>query len=115
MNRIELIAAMQAAAAKCVPVDVKGWGGTVYVRSQNVAEVELQRERGGAEEKISRIARNACGVLCDEHGVLLFNPENDEDVQLVARQPWPFLESVLVAVNTLNAHSKEGIDETKNG
>lgn len=114
MNRSDLIAAMQAAAAKCVPVDVKGWGGTVYVRSQSVAEVEQQRERGGAEEKISRIARNACSVLCDEHGVLLFDAENDEDVQLVARQPWPFLESVLVAVNALNGHSKEGVVEAKN-
>lgn len=96
MNRDELIKAMQeTAAAPPTPVKVKGWG-TVYIRALMVSEVEDEPDDGDKKDK-HRIARAAAKVLCDEAGKRLFDPENEADVALIAKQPWPLLRKVVNA------------------
>lgn len=97
MDRASLIAAMKAVAAeKPTPVDVPKWG-TVYVRQLTVAEVDEQAADTKDKDDKNRIARGACRVLCDENGVRVFNPEDANDVSLLASQPWAMLRKVLAA------------------
>lgn len=97
MNRDELVAAMQATAAeKPVAVDVPKWG-RIYVRQVTVAEVDEQTKDTDEKEDKFRIARGACRVICDEKGVRMFDPNDKDDVKLVASQPWPLLRKVLAA------------------
>ena len=95
MDRATLIAAMRAtAAAAPASVDVPGWG-TVYVRQLTVAEVEEQAaDTEGAQDK-DRIARPAARVLSDADGQRVFDPKSEEDVALLAGQPWTLLRQVL--------------------
>lgn len=116
MNRQELIAAMEAAAsAKPKAIPVPGWKGTVYVRALTVAEVEEQTADTENTKDKRRIARGACRVICDESGQRVFDPDNDEDVTLLSRQPWAILQGVLAEANKFNAVSEEGAEEAKNG
>lgn len=97
MNREQLIAAMrETAAAAPVAVKVKGWG-TLHIRALTVAEAEQQAADTTDKKDKNGIARAAARVLCDEKGVRLFDPENDEDVKLIASQPWAMLHKVLSA------------------
>jgi hypothetical protein len=97
MNRSELIAAMQLTAAeKPVPVEVKGWG-TVYIRALTVAEVEEQADDVADKNDKSRIARGAARLLCDEDGKMLFDPKNEEDIKLLAKQPWRLIRKIIDA------------------
>jgi len=100
MDRASLMAAMEAAASsKPLPVDVPAWGGTVYVRQLTVAEVEEQTEDTEQKADKHRIARATARVLCDEHGVRLFDPRSDADVALIGRQPWNVLRAILAKSN----------------
>lgn len=96
MNREKLIAAMRAnAAPKPVAVQINGYG-TVYVRKLTVAEVDAQTEEAS---KGNKLARAAARLLCDEEGVRLFNPDSEEDVKLLASQPWEDVSEILSAAN----------------
>lgn len=100
MDRAQLLAAMEAAAApKPMPVDVPAWGGTVYVRPLTVAEVESQ----SGDKSDKRLARAAARVVCDAAGQRLFDPSSDDDVALISRQPWSILQLVLDAADKANA------------
>lgn len=82
---------------KLKPVEVPGWG-TVYVRPLTVAQVDLQQQeakREGADPL--RFARAAARMLCDEHGVLLFDANSKEDLDLLAAQSWDQLRLLLEA------------------
>lgn len=94
--RDALIKAMQATAdIKPIPVEVPGWG-TVHVRPVTVAEVEDQAaDTEGADKH--RIARGCARVLCDADGNRIFDAESEDDVTLLAAQPWPLLRKVLAA------------------
>lgn len=92
--RDDLVAAMQVTAArKPRPVKTKQWG-TVYVRDVTVAEVDLRDDEEEKKTK-NQLARGAARVLCDENGKLLFDENNEADVALLAKQPWPLLRKVL--------------------
>ncbi|MEO8630198.1 MAG: hypothetical protein ABI612_19185 [Betaproteobacteria bacterium] len=96
MNREELRAAMQVTAKeKPRAVEVKGWG-TVYIRSLTVGEVDDQAEDTANKKDKKRIARAAARLLCDENGQRLFDHDNDEDLDLIAAQPWKLLSAVVV-------------------
>jgi hypothetical protein len=100
MDRAQLIAAMQATADKPpVPVVTKEWG-TVFVRPLTVDEADsLQgQDATGAKDK-RRLARGACRLICDETGQRLFDANNEDDVGLLARQPWTLLRKVLSAAD----------------
>jgi hypothetical protein len=97
MNREQLIAAMQSTAdEKPRPVEVPGWG-KVFVRSLTVAEADAGDEQQMEQDKKNRrrLARGAARVLCDEKGNRLFDPENDADVDMLAKQPWKLLRNIL--------------------
>lgn len=116
MNRKELIAAMEAAASvKPKAVHVQGWKGTVYIRALTVAEVEEQTADTENTKDKRRIARGACRVICDENGERVFDPDSDEDVTLLSRQPWAILQGVLAEANKFNGVSEEGAADAKNG
>lgn len=96
MNREQLLAAMRG-PVKLKPVDVPGWG-TVHIRPLTVAQVDLQQQeakREGADPH--RFARAAARMLCDEHGVLLFDATSKEDIELLAAQGWEQLRPLLEA------------------
>ena len=95
MNREELIAAMRATATEAPrAVTVPKWG-TVYVRDVTVAEVEEQTNDTADKKDKQRIARAVARILCDEQGNRLFDPEDQDDVALLARQPWKLLSKVI--------------------
>lgn len=99
-DRTALMAAMRATAA--LPpraVQVPQWG-TVYVRALTVADVESAAEKsraaaddadGAPRPARSEIARGVARILCDDQGVLLFDPESAADVTFLASQPWALL------------------------
>ena len=95
MTREELIAAMKAvAAAPPSPVTVEGWG-TVHIRPVSFAEAEALKAEEPRENDPNRGPRAVCRVLCDENGKLLLDPNNEEHVELVAKQPWEKIIRVL--------------------
>lgn len=95
MNREELIAAMQATATEAPrAVTVPKWG-TVYIRDVTVAEVEEQTDDTADKKDRRRIARAVARVLCDEKGTRLFDPDDPDDVALLAKQPWKLLSKVI--------------------
>ena len=95
MNRADLIAAMEATAAQAPrAVTVPKWG-QIYVRDITVAEVDEQTADTSDPKDKRRIARGAARVICDEAGKRLFDPDNEVDVTLLAKQPWKLLRLVL--------------------
>jgi hypothetical protein len=97
MDRKSLVKAMQetaAAASAPRPLEVNGWG-TVHVRAMLVSEVEAQASDTADGKDKNRFARAAARVLCDEKGVLIFDADKEEDVKLLASQPWKTLRKVL--------------------
>lgn len=105
MNREELIAAMQAvAAAPPISVTVEGWG-TVHIRPVSFAEAEALKVQEPRENDPNSGPRAVCRVLCDENGNRLLDPDNEDDVALVAKQPWPKIVEVLNASGSRAAPS----------
>lgn len=93
-TREELIDAMRATAAEAPrAVEVPKWG-TVYVRDVTVAEVEEFTGDTADKKDKQRIARGIARILCDENGVRLFDPDDADDVALIARQPWKMLTKI---------------------
>lgn len=95
MKLADLMAAMQAtAAAAPKSLEVPGWG-TVYVRDLTVGEVEEQSDDTSDMKDRQRIARAAARIFCDENGERLFDPSNQEHIDLIAKQPWRLLRKVV--------------------
>ena len=97
MTREELIAAMQATAVNTPrPITVPKWG-QIFVREVTVAEVDLQTEQiEEMDPKDKRaLARGAARKICDESGALLFDSTNEQDIALLASQPWRLLRLAL--------------------
>lgn len=114
MNRDQIITAMQATAAqKPRAVTVNGWG-EVFIRALTVAEVEEQTNDvaekkdadGNAVVDKNRLARSAARLLCDADGQRLLDPENAEDVALLAKQPWKLLRQILAESDDLKDDDK---------
>jgi len=106
MDRDALIAAMkQTAAFKPKPVEIEGWG-TVYVRALTVAEFDEQVQQAANGGEKQRIAKGAARILCDENGNRVFDPENVDDVALLASQPWSTLRKLSAAFEEHNGASK---------
>jgi hypothetical protein len=114
MNRDALIAAMHAtAAAPPRKIPVPGWGD-VYVKALTVEQVDLQQQEPAVEGKDRlRFARGAARMLCDENGVLLFDAENKDDLELLAKQPWESLKAIMVAGGDESATTEAGSETAK--
>lgn len=112
--KAEFLAALQATAAvKPKRVDVPGWPA-VYVRALTVAEVEAQADDTADKADKHRIARGAARVMCDEQGNRLIDPDNQDEVNLLASQPWALLRHVLNGADDFNGTSDKGQGEAKN-
>lgn len=97
VNREALIEAMRATATQAPrAVDVPKWG-RVYVRDVTVDEVEEQTEDTADKKDKHRIARGVARILCDENGARLFDPDDADDVSLLAKQPWKLLSKIIEA------------------
>jgi hypothetical protein len=96
MKLNELMEAMRkTATASPQAVDVPEWG-RVYVREITVAEIDEQTsDIEGGEKDRKRFARAAARIICDEKGNRIFDPANDEHVDLIAKQPWRLLRKVV--------------------
>jgi monomeric isocitrate dehydrogenase len=75
-----------------VPVNVKEWGGTVYIRVMSVGEMEAyQREFAEKKEKMENWrAKLLVACLCDKDGKSLFTREQidklgNKSVKVMAR------------------------------
>lgn len=113
--KAEFLAALQATAViKPKPVTVAGWP-TVYVRALTVAEVEDQADDTADKQDKHRLARGAARVMCDADGKRLIDPDNQDEVNLLASQPWALLRTVLAAAESFNATNEQGQAEAKNG
>lgn len=109
-----LEALRRTAVIKPKPVDVPGWP-RLYVRALTVAEVEAQAEDTADKNDKHRIARGAARVMCDAEGARLVDPDNQDEVNLLASQPWSLLRRVLDGSEAFNATSEEGQAAAKNG
>lgn len=115
MDRATLIAAMEAAAvAKPVPVEVPAWGGTLHVRRLSVADMEEASSAERPKDK-RNLSRAAARVLCDEAGQRLFDPSNEADIDLIARQPWAVLQQILDASDKANGLDAGAVEQAGNG
>lgn len=114
--KAEFLAALQATAViKPKKVDdVPEWPG-VHVRALTVAEVEAQADDTADKSNKHRIARGAARVMCDADGNRLIDPDNQDEVNLLASQPWALLRKVLAASETFNGTTEKGQAEAKNG
>ena len=108
----QLMLATATVAPKAIQTEK--WG-TVFVRAITVGELEDQNEDTADWKNQRKIARAAARVICDEGGGLVFDPDNQDDVELIARQPWPLLKQVIDAADTFNATSPKAAEEAKNG
>lgn len=95
-TREALIAAMQADGADAVvKVDIPRWGA-VYVRPVTVEEAERYSSPQEGDER-SQIAVLAARVICDEKGERIFDPDDPEDVALLAKRRSADLMKVITA------------------
>lgn len=83
-------------------LDVKGWG-EVYIRSITLAEIEAQEEDKSDPKDKFRIARSLTRVIVDPEGAAVYDPEDDEDVKLIASQPWPLIRRLTKAIDEVDA------------
>lgn len=109
MDRQSLIGAMALTANPAlVSVEVPKWG-TIYVKQPTVEEVDAQSTFKEPEDgKVRRFARAAARIMCDADGTRLFDPTSEEDIQLLAKQPWELLEKVLNAVGATDGKDALG-------
>jgi hypothetical protein len=100
MTRDELIAVMRGdGAEKPIEVRIERWG-TLYVRLPSVAEVEALKDDPddeGEPQTQHALARSAARIICDADGKRLFDPDNEDDVALLAARRWADLQKVLTA------------------
>lgn len=98
-SREKIIEAMKQTAVQAPrKITVPKWGD-VYVRDVTLAEVEDQdADTADGKDKL-RLARAAARVMCDEHGALLFDSSDADDVRLLSQQPWKLIQKVLAAAS----------------
>lgn len=107
----QLMMATATVAPKAV--DTKEWG-TVHVRAITVAELEDQSEDTADWKNKRRIARGAARVICDQAGGRVFDPDDQDDVDLIARQPWFLLKQVIDTAESFNASTPKAAEAAKN-
>lgn len=97
MTRDELIAAMQAdGAEKPIPVEIPAWGA-LFVRLPSVEEADAREDEALAAGGKRGYARAAAMVICDENGKRLFDPANEQDIDLLSKRRFADLQQVLLA------------------
>lgn len=93
--------ATAAAAEKPIPVEIKEWGGTFYVRALQTMEMDEQilEDSKAAKEDRSAFARGVIRLMCDENGARNWSTQDAEQVQMMKRQPWTVTSLLTSAVS----------------
>jgi hypothetical protein len=93
-------AARAAAASKKSPikVPVSAWGGEIYIRPASWSVMSRIRRQYPNDDPEQGQARIAASAICDEAGNLTFDPNNEEDVSLIADQGMEFVAAVGAAI-----------------
>lgn len=93
-TREQLIPLMRdTAVQKPRPVNVPGWG-TVHIRKLTVGEFDEALDESTKDK--NRLARRAALLFCDEAGERIFDPDDPDDIALLARQPLELLRDALL-------------------
>lgn len=75
-------------------ITVPKWG-LCYVRDITLAEMEDQiADTADPKDKL-RLARAACRIICNPEGKPVYNPDDQDHVSLLARQPWKLISKVI--------------------
>ena len=101
---------------KLEPVDVPEWGGTVWIRTMTASErdafeqefVDLRQGKTRSGTVANVRAKFAARVLCDQHGVRLFE---DKDITELGRKSASALDRVFDAGMKLNGFSQRDVQE----
>lgn len=103
MNREELMAAMRAAPFEMAPVTVKGWG-TFHIRELTAETIDKSNAKikPGTDDMRRNAAIVAC-IVCSETGALLFDVDNEEDINFLVDKGMSKLNAILQAANKLGA------------
>lgn len=98
MDRAALLAAMDSVAAE-KPRLVKIPGlGEVHIREITIGEIDDQIADTEGNKGKRGVARGACRLLADPDGNRLLDPDDETDVEKMARLPL----RVLTAINSAN-------------
>jgi hypothetical protein len=90
MDRAKFLAQLRANKTKLVPLVIDGWKEPVYLRPQTVGDIkaEILAAPGEAADARGRLikdplylARSIAKIVRDEKGELLFDPDDNAQVQ----------------------------------
>lgn len=86
MDREQFLENMRASKVPLVPFQIDGWDGVVYMRQQTIGEVRDIIMRDGAKKDDGKpdslmLARAIARVVRDEKGALLFNEDDEMEMQ----------------------------------
>lgn len=100
----------QAARLKQKWVDVPEIeeGGQVLVRELNSAEAVEVNGFNGADQN----ARVAAMVIINEDGSRVFDPDNPDDVQILAAMPASAINRICMTINELNGKTRRQLEES---
>ncbi|MEO6709309.1 MAG: hypothetical protein ABIP42_07005 [Planctomycetota bacterium] len=100
-------AAREQAAFTAQPakVPLQAWGGDIFIRRITVAEALASRERASSEDPRA-LAGLLARRICDEQGVLTFDADSPEDVELLLGQGIAWLVELNAAVAEVDAPGK---------
>lgn len=117
MDRDALRARFKArgqALEAAVPFTAPGFG-PVFIKLMSAARATANVEYLSGDNGLQRTINAAACVLCDEAGVLLYDPANVEDMAELAAVEMRVLTSIVQEATRLNAQSPEGVIEAGNG
>lgn len=101
----EFIAAIRAANAQDIkPVTIKGFP-QFYVRPSSIGEVDERRKEQDEWSAAHTLTMISAYVVCDADGKLLFNLEDQTDVEFMKndlfKSSFPRMQKILKAMNIL--------------
>ena len=112
MKKASLRAQILATAnPKPTPVDVPAWG-EVFIRPLTVGDLE---SFSGDATVTHKAARSIARVLCDEHGELIFDANNEEDLIAINGLRADSLQAINAANAKVNPASQEEVADLGNG
>jgi hypothetical protein len=91
-------------------VEVKAWGGTVYVRMLNgVEQLEFEDAVQG-KPRARQMATYLVYTVCDQHGEPLFKPGDEAEI---GKLQWNVLKRVFTEASKFNALTDDDIEDLR--
>ena len=99
MNREETLSVL-AEWGQEPPRAVQVRGKTFYVRNLTTFEVDKRQSATSADwQKNIPLTLGITAALCDEQGNLIFDPNNQTDVDAIGKAPWVRMQKIIEAFN----------------